>query len=544
MRPLWVALLLLTAVRSDRSVQHILSGDPAGDEYRYAVSLEYLFGHVFCTGVVVGDRAVLTAAHCTIAMDISMINVCLNGSCSRVEQAVTPEEYDPFVTAEGNDLALLRLQSQLDGAEAAVIDMIGITPPDTVASILGYGITEAAVYGEKQLRVVDANITSNEECRSLRLDGVEANENLVCGDGNYDGSAGGACDGDSGGPLVVKTADGANLVVGIASYIQRTDEFCNPSFETVFMRLSGKDHRRFLNEGAQSLGISLNVYPATGTMSSPENTLEVPVWKLAFPAAQWDAVMCRNVMIQGVSKSSDLIISQEHAYANEYSIAWIDNVQQSQVRVCVRARFGRLNESTLVTVWLTTIDAIVNNVSDIAMRSEISISAGKLCREFDLPQYFGSKVGVFVTPAYDPGTTDGVSVESSPVTMSVFLDERKVLVCAMRSLPSYKREIGTPIRTGVLMMRLSRLIFMTQLQFEVEGRGRFCKQLSMSEELVRSRPMLLTSVNTATEDQGLTTWFRWTESSVQVCCTIVTTLPQPLQVGIRVVALRAAEQSI
>jgi V8-like Glu-specific endopeptidase len=156
----------------------------------------------FCTGVLVADRVVLTAAHCALAdgqtpLDFEVyVGDHVNGGTGRfyavVDQHIHPS-YDPMTYA--NDLALLELALS---PGVAPVSLASVAPPPMGATVrvVGFGLDQNHHNGDKlegtsTLASLDSMILRTEPSPAL------------------------ACGGDSGAPVFFDDVGGPRLI-GIA----------------------------------------------------------------------------------------------------------------------------------------------------------------------------------------------------------------------------------------------------------------------------------------------------------------------------------------
>ncbi|XP_043235315.1 clotting factor G beta subunit-like [Amphibalanus amphitrite] len=220
----------------------------------------------FCGAVLVGRRALVTAAHCVVGRQPAQLLVRLG-------------EYDLSTTADGrtqdlaasellvhpgyaarpgqphsplHDLAIIRLRRPaLLGPHVQPVCLPAAGQPAGAltgqpVSLAGWGLTEFAGSRSDVLQEAELRVVAPESCeaayRQLPTFGTEfpagLTDSVLCATGG--GGGGGelardACRGDSGGPLVRRLADGSYQLVGIVS----AGVGCgNPEFPGLYTRIS------------------------------------------------------------------------------------------------------------------------------------------------------------------------------------------------------------------------------------------------------------------------------------------------------------------
>lgn len=210
--------VLLAPEQADKGQNFIFHGAPTNQAYHAAtVSLHQESGwgvtDPFCTGTLIFDRWVLTAAHCTDGLRASNVVVHFGEDGRRIDssrlhdvRSITMHpSYDRWNIR--NDIALLELTSAVTHTEPVMPlpASLGLTSSDRGATLdlAGFGFQEDGGYGE--LLHVEVDIAQ------VRTTEVEYDQ------GNGWNGTGGACNGDSGGPAFFERG-GEVYVAGVTSY--------------------------------------------------------------------------------------------------------------------------------------------------------------------------------------------------------------------------------------------------------------------------------------------------------------------------------------
>ncbi len=212
------------------SYSAIIGGsDAAANQYGFMISVGFKFqGFVFpfCGGVLISDRHVVTAAHCSQgedAQDVGVIAGTLDpfegGQTFDVESIAIHPDFDGD-PGNGFDISLWTLAEPID-LEALNLNTVEMLTPANaqlaaagkLATTLGWGTSDR---DSALLQQVHVPVVAEADCAAV-YEGAEAFDTQICA-GTAEGGID-SCQGDSGGPLLVRdNGRGVWMHAGITSY--------------------------------------------------------------------------------------------------------------------------------------------------------------------------------------------------------------------------------------------------------------------------------------------------------------------------------------
>jgi len=201
--------------------RRIVGGEKADiKQHPWQVALQFK-GNFFCGGSIIGQRWVLTAAHCfklsarggEWRAKAGATNHATSGVWAEVERVIVHEKYNP-ATYE-NDIALIKLKLPPPGRVIPLVDASAALQVGQPLEVTGWGATAEDGAASKDLQKASVPYADTAVCNDPASYNGGVRASMMCAgyrEGGID-----ACQGDSGGPLVWRTPDGP-VLVGVVSF--------------------------------------------------------------------------------------------------------------------------------------------------------------------------------------------------------------------------------------------------------------------------------------------------------------------------------------
>lgn len=215
--------------------QRVVNGATCNDDRSPVVRVINSYGNegLFCSGVLIDESTVLTAAHClqgpTRTIKVSYGKAKLTQSVDAVQWFAHPK----FLGyGSENDVGIIKLSKSISGWPTVPLLFSRTAQAGETGTIFGYGTT-----GSKK-------DTDTDILRAGYAHVTQANESLIYMLYTYDSNT---CTGDSGGPLVL-IQDGVAAVAGITS--SGSVSGCGYGDNSYFAALQDPDVQRFIKAHA------------------------------------------------------------------------------------------------------------------------------------------------------------------------------------------------------------------------------------------------------------------------------------------------------
>ena len=197
-----------------------------------AIEIEYFDGtRSLCSGVFIGSRAILSAAHCFISPVRAALIHAGELMAPALGVSIAPGFFaDPVTNAFFNDVAILST-AELGRPVLPILISQSLESGDTVLTF-GFGLDENGSFGDLKAGDTEIEIVTENHFFAVPFSGEGTN----------------ACNGDSGGPAVrtVVTEDGTTKsgVIGLVS--SGTAENCFDSDSTLYTNLQKAELIEFI----------------------------------------------------------------------------------------------------------------------------------------------------------------------------------------------------------------------------------------------------------------------------------------------------------
>lgn len=205
--------------------------DKLGSVATVVVEITDLAQSSSCGASFLGDKWVLTAAHCVDEQTASQIKINVGeynladgaDKAIQVNRIYMHPDYDNVNF--NNDVALLELTESVDTTAISIVDDIStanFAAQNSIATVMGWGGRLGYEPSEGPtgdfpdiLHQVDLELLTNTQCERIFNFNYDIQPAMICA--HVPGGGKGSCQGDSGGPVVINTNEGWQQI-GIVSW--------------------------------------------------------------------------------------------------------------------------------------------------------------------------------------------------------------------------------------------------------------------------------------------------------------------------------------
>jgi secreted trypsin-like serine protease len=208
----------------------VIGGAPAPvAAYPWQVSLGFVdtppsLAH-FCGGSVIGDRWIVTAAHCvdgstqpnSILVTYGTNFLGQGGKQVTLETITLHPEWDP--ASYDYDIAVIKVAASIETTPINLVDQATastLVPVGVLGTVSGWGLTKVGGSISDVLQHVGVQVTSTEVCNGPSSYAGKITNRMLCA--GFAAGGRDSCQGDSGGPFMVFDGKGGYALAGVVSW--------------------------------------------------------------------------------------------------------------------------------------------------------------------------------------------------------------------------------------------------------------------------------------------------------------------------------------